>query len=48
MDTSSFIRILNKAKEFYNDKSTGAMIKDVLQRTLLMEIEDQELLEFLK
>ena len=36
-----------KAKEFYKDKRTGTMSKDVLKRTLLMEIDEGELLEFL-
>ena len=41
-------RTTNKAKEFYHDKATGAMKMDVLQRTLLMEIDELELLDFLK
>ena len=39
--------ILNKAKEFYKDRKTGSMSKEILKKTLLMEIDENELLNFL-
>ena len=36
-----------RAKEFYKDRKTGSMSKEILKRTLLMEIDESELLTFL-
>ena len=36
-----------KAKEMYKDRKTGTVSKEVLKQTLLMEIDENKLLEFL-